>query len=71
MGIVNRVKDLINKIKGNIITSNLAEDNRGMGVIEVILIIVVLVGLVMIFRTQITTIVNNVFVKLASKISTF
>ncbi|MBQ5446338.1 MAG: hypothetical protein IIT48_06700 [Lachnospiraceae bacterium] len=71
MGIVNRVKDLINKIKGKIITSNLAEDNRGMGVIEVILIIVVLVGLVMIFRTQITTIVNNVFVKLASKISTF
>ena len=40
MGIVNRVKDLINKIKGKIITSNLAEDNRGMGVIEVILIIV-------------------------------
>ena len=71
MGIVNRVKDLINKIKGKIITINLAEDNRGMGVIEVILIIVVLVGLVMIFRTQITTIVNNVFVKLASKISTF
>ena len=71
MGIVNRVKDLINKIKGKIITSNLAEDNRGMGVIEVILIIVVLVGLVMIFRTQITTIVNNVFIKLASKISTF
>ena len=71
MGIVNRVQDLINKIKGKIITSNLAEDNRGMGVIEVILIIVVLVGLVMIFRTQITTIVNNVFVKLASKISTF
>ena len=71
MRIVNRVKDLINKIKGKIITSNLAEDNRGMGVIEVILIIVVLVGLVMIFRTQITTIVNNVFVKLASKISTF
>ena len=71
MGIVNRVMDLINKIKGKIITSNLAEDNRGMGVIEVILIIVVLVGLVMIFRTQITTIVNNVFVKLASKISTF
>ncbi|MBD8942854.1 MAG: hypothetical protein EGR71_10130 [Clostridiales bacterium] len=46
-------------------------DNSGMGVVEVILIIIVLVGLVVIFRTQITKIVNTLFSKLTSKINTF
>mgnify|MGYP002423953504 FL=1 len=32
-----------------------------MGVVEVILIIVVLIGLVLIFKTQITAIVKNIF----------
>lgn len=47
------------------------EDNRGMGVVEVILIIVVLVGLAVIFKTKITSIVNTLFSKLTSKINTF
>lgn len=46
-------------------------DNAGMGVIEVILIIVVLIGLVVIFRNNITNIVNSLFNKITSKINTF
>ena len=36
-------------------------EEDGMGTVEVILIIVVLVGLVLIFKDQITDIVNNLF----------
>lgn len=44
-----------------------AKDESGMGVVEVILIIVVLIGLVIIFQTQITKVVNNIFKTLTSK----
>lgn len=43
------------------------EDESGMGVVEVILIIVVLIGLVIIFQTQIEKIVNNIFKTITSK----
>lgn len=33
----------------------------GIGVIEVVLILVVLIGLVIIFKKQITTLLNNIF----------
>lgn len=36
-------------------------EEDGMGVVEIILIIVVLIGLVLIFKTQITSIVKNLF----------
>ena len=42
-----------------------AEDDRGIGVVEVILILVVLIGLVVIFRDQLTGIVNSVFGRIA------
>lgn len=42
-----------------------AED--GVGVIEVVLILVVLVGLVIIFKKQITTLLNNVFKEINSQ----
>lgn len=38
-----------------------------MGTVEVILIIVVLVGLVIIFKDQITNIVNDLFKKISSQ----
>lgn len=38
----------------------LAEE-EGIGVIEVVLILVVLIGLVIIFKSQITTLLNNIF----------
>lgn len=43
------------------------KDESGMGVVEVILIIVVLIGLVIIFQTQITKVVNNIFKTITSK----
>lgn len=49
----------------------LRDNNAGMGVIEVILIIVVLIGLAVIFKNNITNIVNLLFNKITSKINTF
>lgn len=37
------------------------EDESGMGVVEIILIIVVLIGLCIIFKEQITALVNNIW----------
>lgn len=39
-------------------------DERAMGTVEVILIIVVLVALVLLFKTEITKIVNSLFSKI-------
>ena len=39
----------------------------GMGVVEVILIIVVLIGLVIIFQTQIKKVVDSIFKTITSK----
>ena len=47
----------------------LKKDNRGMGVIEVILIIVVLIGLVVIFKDQIQSVVEDIFEAISSGIS--
>ncbi len=45
---------------------NLKDDNRGMGTVEMILIIVVLIGLVLIFKTQIQELAATVFEKIAA-----
>lgn len=42
-------------------------EEDGMGTVEVILIIVVLVGLVLIFRKQLTTLVNDLFKKITKQ----
>lgn len=36
-------------------------DESGMGVVEIILIIVVLIAMVLVFKDQITTLVNNIW----------
>ena len=46
---------------------DLMRDEEGMGTVEVILIIVVLVGLVLIFKEQITSIVNSIFSKITKQ----
>ena len=51
--------------------NDLLRDEDGMGTVEVILIIVVLVGLVVIFRNQITAIVNSLFKKITSRTDDF
>ncbi|MBQ9438052.1 MAG: hypothetical protein IJU50_06930 [Lachnospiraceae bacterium] len=42
-------------------------EEDGMGTVEVILIIVVLVGLVLIFKDKLTTIVNSLFQKITKQ----
>lgn len=37
------------------------KEDDGVGVVEVLLILVVLIGLVIIFKKQITKLVNNIF----------
>ena len=44
----------------------LAEED-GVGVVEVILILVVLIGLVIIFKRQLTNLVNSIFKKITSQ----
>ncbi len=41
-------------------------NNRGMGTVEMILIIVVLIGLVLIFKTQIQQLAETIFEKIAA-----
>lgn len=46
---------------------SLREDNRGIGVVEVILILVILIGLVLIFKTEIEALVGTVFDAISGK----
>lgn len=45
-------------------------EEDGVGVVEVILILVVLIGLVIIFKSKITTLVNNIFSAISTKAGT-
>lgn len=47
-------------------TQLLAGDDRGIGVVELILILVVLIGLVVIFRDQLTSLVNSIFERIVN-----
>ena len=47
----------------------LLKDDRGIGVMEVILILVVLIGLVIIFKSQLTSLVQTIFEKITSESS--
>ena len=44
-------------------------EKKGVGVVEVILILVVLIGLVIIFKSQLTSLVQNIFKKITSESS--
>lgn len=46
------------------------QEEEGMGTVEIILIIVVLIGLVIIFKTQLRSLVNTVFEKITSDSNT-
>ena len=43
------------------------QEEDGVGVVEIILILVVLIGLVVIFKNQLTKLVNNIFKKIANQ----
>ena len=51
-----RIRDGLVKVSG---------DDRGIGVVEVILILVVLIGLVVIFKDQMTSLVEAIFGRIA------
>ena len=46
---------------------NLLEDEAGIGVIELVLILVVLIGLVIIFKEQITKLLESIFKEINSQ----
>jgi len=46
---------------------NFLAEEDGIGVIEVVLILVVLIGLVIIFKGQITTLLNDIFSQINSQ----
>ncbi len=46
---------------------NYLNDDRGMGTVEIILIIVVLIGLVIIFKSQLTSLIMDIFNKITSQ----
>ena len=43
------------------------QEEEGVGVVEIILILVVLIGLVVIFKNQLTKLVNNIFKKITNQ----
>ena len=45
-------------------------DETAAGVVEVLLVLIVLVGLTVIFKSQLTSVVNNIFSKLTSNVNT-
>lgn len=45
------------------------KDEDAVGVVEIILILVVLIGLVLIFKSQLTALVNSIFEKITSQSS--
>ena len=54
----------MSKLKG---MRDFLREEEGMRTVEIILIIVVLVGLVIIFKSQITAVVNSLFQKITSQ----
>lgn len=48
---------------------SLWNDERGIGTVEMILILVVLIALVLIFKEQLTNLVNTIFEKINSQSS--
>lgn len=62
-------KSLLNWLDSKLISMRtfLVQKNEGMGTVEIILIIVVLIGLVIIFKDQITDLVNDIFKKITKQ----
>ena len=60
---INSIMSFLARIRDKL--AGCVRDDRGIGVVEVILILVVLIGLVVIFRDQLTTIINGIFGRIA------
>lgn len=58
-----------NRLACRDIEASIAEDNAGMGTIEIVLIIVVLIGLVLVFKENINGVLETVFGTIDSGVS--
>lgn len=58
---VNGAVNMKNRVR------EILKGEEGMGTVEVILIILVLIGLVIIFKNQLTSLVNSIFGKITSQ----
>lgn len=54
---------------GDVMLREFLQDESGMGVVEVILIIVVLIGLVIVFQSNIKSVVSKIFTKINTGVS--
>ncbi len=63
----NREKKKVGRLKG---LREFWREEEGMGTVEIILIIVVLIGLVIIFKTQLRSLVEKVFEKITTDSNT-
>lgn len=61
--ILNMVSTVLDGIRNGF--TGFSGDDRGIGVVEVILILVVLIGLVVIFKDQMTSLVESIFGRIA------
>ncbi len=68
MGYLKVQKNQRENLKG---FKDFLREEDGMGTVEIILIIVVLIGLVIIFKNQITAIVTKLFGKITNEVDKF
>lgn len=66
------MKEFMNKVTGKVRRKWLhirmvIEDNSGLSVVEMILILVVIIALVLIFKNQLISLVNSIFDKITSE----
>lgn len=71
--ILKKSDEIFIKVQVKIMSNrfSLSGDNAGMGVIEVILIILVLVGLAFTFKGKVSSVLNTVFSKINNKVNSF
>lgn len=62
---MKRVKNMIRSVW--IRAQCVMHDKRGISVIELILVLVVIIGLVLIFKSQLTSLVETIFEKITSE----
>lgn len=65
---MKRIKNFAMKIKQKVCYSiQVLQDQSGMSVIELLLILVVIIALILIFKNQLTDLVNTIFEKITSE----
>ena len=67
------IKDFINKTAISCMTyfSKLKENNKGISSIEMVLLILVILGIILLFKDYIEDLIKTVFKKIDKKISSF